>query len=245
MPVLRRIVLLLLAGFCATLFAQAPARGSGKLSLFYSTRPDAWIVVRKHQLGPDLVEISMQDADYPPQALQDQVNSLAKYAGSAPWAVRVFKFSADPKKPDMTFVRASFAINGLIDASQPIYHINPIAQAMAASPKGHEISAVDIVFEGQHAGPKTLSRYEGTGAIVEGQDDPGRIGLEYRVKILTHDPGAIHIPDDASAAPVPAPQRPASHGLPWIFWCALALVSLAAGALVYFILLRLPPKSSR
>jgi len=230
--------------FAAVLTTLASAQSSG--SLFRSERPDLTVVVRKHAIGPDLVEVTAQDAKYPPELLEEQVNRLAQELQTTPTGLRIFVHEIDPKNPSLKFLRATFSVPGLIDRTEGTLRVGAIARAFAH--KGGERSDVLMVqFAGEQPSKKTVSRFEpkdGTVAIQGTFESPTH-GVEYRVKIGTDDPNKINVPDRGpGTAPAKAPPKPVAT-VDWTLIALLVVAALAMGALVYSLLLRARPKTGQ
>ncbi len=228
--------LLLTVCFLFTLLSLGLTQGTAT-NLFTSVKPEATIRIRKHSMGADLVEITIGDSQYSPEALREQIRRLGTELHSEPRGLALSQVEFTKNDPAGAFLRANFAVDGLTDPAQGIYRIGPLARAMAGGPKGHEIHGLAIIFEGLAPTDTTLVEYgirDGSPVSVLGRYEPGPIGLEYRVALNTQDPTQIVIPDRKSAAP---PVTPASanspSSTPWLLYAAVAFFALTIGALVY------------
>ena len=223
------------------------AFGQTSGNLFTTTRPDAGIVVRKHAAGSDVVEITMQQPQYPVELLRSQVAKLGQLLGSEPTALQIgpYQVGADSR---LTFTRAFFGINGLIDRANGVLHVEPLAKAFAGAPKPNTVDVLMIQFEGEKPGENTLRVYEPkTGEVrVQGMSAANALGVEYRVQLLTQDPDKISIPDDRRTPPRQIVTAPAPKSGPdWVLYAVIVVAALAVGALVYSLLLRARPGARR
>jgi hypothetical protein len=222
-------------------------------NLFTSVKPEATIKVQKHSMGADLIEITLLDANYPPQVLRDQIRRLGADLHSDPRGVTLSLVTMSKNDPGGAFLRANFAVDGVTDPEAGVFRLGPLVRSMTGAPAGHEIHGLAIIFERLAPKPTTLEQF-GLGpnspVSVLGRYTPGPIGLEYRVALNTQDPSKIHIPDQqttvSETAPASPPEPPKT---PWMLYAAIALFALAMGALVYSLTLRSsgprPPRGSK
>lgn len=241
---------LVVALICALtqLGTLAKAQPSGR-SLFSLVRPDATVVVRKHNLGADLVQITMLDPSYPLEGLRAQCESFAKELGQSPRGLYVFKFdlgSTGETNNTNFYVRATFAVDGLTRPEVGEYKLNPIVRAMAAYPPGHPVNGLMIQFENSSPGPDTVKSFgnDMTPVAVEGRYSGPHVGLEYRVAIRTQDPSKIVIPDRTKPEEIPASTIREMEP-PYGVLAVVLATSLFVGALVYFFVLHRPPNQVR
>lgn len=225
---------MLLAGH---LLAQPPDE---KIEAALNSVPSqAVVVVRKHQMGADMVEITMLDPKYPLDLLRDQVRKVGEYAGSTSRGIQVGKTAAE--KESQQFVKAAFATDNLIDEASGRLRLEPFARAFAGAPKPHTVQAFLVSFEGQRPTEKTLKTFQSETIALSGRAIPPPFGgLEYRVALFSQDPAKIAIPDEHQPAPPPPAKaepapRESGNGLKIAL---LVIAALAAGALVYFFMSR-------
>jgi len=206
-----------------------------------SVPTQAVVTVRKHNMGADLVEITMLDAKYPLDLLRGQVEKIGKYAGAPARGVSVGRTSHP--NPKQQFTKASFATNNLIDEESGRVRLEPIAKAVAGGPGPHTIEAFIVSFEGLRPTERTLKTYGSATVVLSGRAIPPPFGgLEYRIALLGQNPDKITIPDEhkesalkpAKSAAAPPPQAE-NRTLRIVL---IAVAALAAGALVYFLLAR-------
>jgi hypothetical protein len=210
-------------------------------SLFVSSRFQAAVVVRKHPTGADLVVITILKPSYSHQLLEQQIEALGKELKSAPRGVSLADVAVDR---DSSMLKASFAVDGLIERATGTLHVQPIARALALATHQDSLEALLVQFEGETPTSNTLKEsfppeLGCRGAEVEGKFTDPSYGVEYRVKFLTHDAQLISIPD-SPADRVPA--APSGTGpqkrMDWGLFPLILVAACAMGALVYSLLLR-------
>jgi len=228
-PLLCLITLLTAAGA----FAQTTSRSS----LFTTVRPQVAISIREAKGGGDLVTISLVDPAYSGEVLSKQIGQMASYVNSAPRALRLYREDMGTSDPNGGLLKASFAIDGLIDGSTHTFHLTPVVKAMMGAPDPYRIDGMSVIFEGIAPNAQTLQRFSSDYVKLEANASP-EIGIEYRVQLLTQDPSKLDIPEgkekpEAAPPPAPAPKR-----VDWTLWITIAIAALATGALVYSLVLR-------
>lgn len=105
-----------------------------------------------------------------------------------------------------------------------------------------------VRFEGERPSENTLRLFNPNDGTVKLQAVPlsNPNGVEYRVQLLTQDPAKIHIPDDRKVTPKVADNAPKKGSqVDWVLIGSFAAAALAVGALVYSLLLRAKPGSTR
>lgn len=223
----------------------AGAQSTG--SLFTHTRPDVAIVVRHVGSGNDVVDVTMQNPDYPPDLLRKQAEAVAKEMGADPTGLQVFPYRVGSERSQQ-FVRANFGVPNLVDRQTGALRVEPFAKAFAGAPSPFDVDVLMIQFEQARPTLDTIRSYASKdgGVELEGVSMPGGFGVEYRVKLNTQDPAKIHIPDtrrtvlpDKSAVKSPAARTD------WTLYGVIAVAALAVGALVYSLLLQTRPGRTR
>lgn len=220
--------------------AQPGAPGGQARSLFLTVKPQVTVVVREHNTGADLVEMTLLDPHYPPEVLQSQIATLGALLNSKPRGLHVYRQQI---LKDLSFIKATFAVDGLVDPQKGL-RLAPIVKALAGAPGKRALRGMSIIFEGQAPNERTVRRFASPAVEVEAQADPGFGGIEYRVRLLTQDPARIDLPDGAPvpvqpAVPVPKPPR---GGVDWTLIALFGVAAIAVGALVYSLLLRARPR---
>jgi hypothetical protein len=211
--------------------------------IFLTIQPDASIVVQKHSTGADMVEISMKDPNYPLPLLESQANTICSLLGSPARGLSVTKDAVGgDSNPNLTFVKATFATDGVIGSDGSL-RIEPFLKGMAGAPQPFTIQGLSISFADMSPNSETVERFnQPDDVLAEARYTPHGVlkGLEYRIALKTQDPAKIFFPDrtPAVSTPVAIDSKPGSEGPNlWLFGL-FALVSIAAGALVYFGMLR-------
>lgn len=227
-----------LLAFCVLISAVAMGQQPERASLFDTIRPDMSIVVKKHPVGADMVEITMLQSNFPEALLQDRANALGAALGSAPRGLTVVKQQLDPNNPKLAFIKATFAVDGLTIPDQGRIRLQPLVQAFTGLPEDASVKGISIIFDGVSPSKNTVQTLATKAVDVEGRINAEPKGLEYRIHIKTSNPAEVEIPDRVEE-PKPAPTPSASRGgIPIAFWIALAVAGIAAGILVYSALLR-------
>ncbi|MEQ1934960.1 MAG: hypothetical protein ABL962_13965 [Fimbriimonadaceae bacterium] len=227
-----------------TIFGLIPwALASAQSSMFELIKPDVLIVIERHRLGADIVEITMVKDGYPKDLLEKQILRLGTLLGSAPRGLAIGSPNLQTTQT-LRFVRASFGIDGITDPKNGKLRIEPILKAFAGAPKPYTIGGINILFD-KFVPTKTTVRQFGINNVVAGEgrynQDPA--GLEYRIQLLSQDEALIKFPDRHEAENETAPSKPSSTGDNRVLLISIfAVMSLALGALVYLLLLRGAPK---
>jgi hypothetical protein len=212
-------------------------------SLFATSRPDAVLVVYKGRTGADLVQVSILDPHFPPALLRQEIARMGQELKSEPRGVDVGYTRSVPSDPDSTVLRGNFAVDGLIDRVAGTLHIRAIARGFALASGRAKLDALMIQFQHESPTASTLRSCAPpeagcSGAIIEGRAQGADVGIEYRLKYLTHDPDQIDLPDSPREVSV---KKPIAHSSkPSTDWTLVILVIVggaAAGALVYSLLL--------
>jgi hypothetical protein len=209
--------------------------------LFRTLKTDATVRVQRHSMGADLVEITLLDPAYPERALREQIAELGAELHSEPRGVAVTAVASRPNDLESTFIKASFAVDGLSNPATGTYRLEPIARALAGGPPGHEIHGILVNFFGLAPGPQTLRTFGGATAAVtvQGGYSPGPIGLEYRIALHTQNRKLIDIPDSTPSTQVLAANtQPKKSDIPWFLYAAFGFGAVGLGALVYSVTLR-------
>ena len=219
-------------------------RESATRSLFMTTRIDATVVVHKHKMGADLVEIAVLKPTYSADLLEKQVRGIAHELNEEPRGLSLYRYPLDGSDPKSDVLKASFAVDGLIDETTGVLRLEPIARGMCLATATDQLNCLMVQFERETPTSRTLQSCSPpapgcSGAAVEGQPRGPDLGVEYRVKLLSHDPNAIHLPDaGVPPARVAAAVRVARPKTDWTLYVLLLVSAVAVGALVYSLLLR-------
>jgi len=238
MSVQRFLLSLLLV--CAACLVSAQTPTTGGATLFDTVRPDVIITIKKHPLGADLVEVSMPQENYPADLLRSQIAALGKSLGVEPRGVKLEANQVATGAQNLTFLKASFGIDGLIDRANGKVALQPIVRAFAGEHGPYTIKGYEIILDGENADPRNVRKFNSPAVDVEGIHIESPPGVEYRVLLKTTEPDKIFIPS-WSGEQRPQPTQPHSNGtLDWTLYALLIVGAIAIGALVYSVLLRQP-----
>lgn len=201
-------------------------------------RPDISIVVKKHATGAELVTITLQNARYPAARLKSQIAMLGEFIKSAPRGIAIERYSIDANKPGLSFLRATFAVDGLVNMEAGTLKIAPFLKAFCGGERASRIRNFNILFDSYRPGTDTVREYsagpvQGTAFVIENPP-----ALEYRIVVDTADPSLVSFPDKVPERTQPVPPSQPAKGPPVLMWVAIGLAGLAAGFLVYSLLLR-------
>jgi hypothetical protein len=237
---------MLVFAFGASMSARAQESNSAeKQDLFTTVRPQIMVLVREHEFGADVVEVSVVEASYPPELLRKQVEALGASLNNTLRGYQDYIVQLDKDKPNLKFLKASFAVDGLVDGKEGTVNLTPIAKAFAGAPKPHTVEGISVMLEHFNASPRTLQAFDSANVSVQGRVQAELSSVEYRIHLHTQDPALISI----GAAPVAQPEKnqvntPADRGFGIWIWTLVALAGIATGALVYFAVLRRLAKPS-
>lgn len=222
--------------FGMTAFGLA-AHGQGESQPSASFKPDVSITVKKHRMGADEFEVTLLDGRYDPNRLRSQIAKLGERIGVLPRGVMVQRESLDPTKPGLDFVKARFAVDGIIRPEDSSLRVDPIVKCFM---DGQEpaVRSVQLVFVGVKPSAKNVQRLQTDAIDAEGFYSSEPAGLEYRIVIKTDDPEAFTFPDNIGERK--AERRPSSapSGISPVVLGLIALAGVSAGVLVYSLLLR-------
>ncbi len=217
-----RPISIILLGLCAF-------QGFGQSKFFGSVKPEAAIVVKKHSMGSDLVEITFQGADYPQSAINDKMTRLGQALGNEPRNVS----SAIGDQ----VVKTSFAVVGLITDQNPKVNIAALALAFGFGERpirSFSVFFVDLVPDANTPN-KWFAPHDAW--MMEGVSMSSPKGLDYRVQVNSSDPNEIYMPDKGTSTKIPG--KPGKSGGPNIFLLGGTIGgAIAIGLLVYSALLR-------
>lgn len=199
-------------------------------------RPGATIVVKQDSSGSELVNISMFDANYPTLLLQQQIANLGPEVGTAPRGVAIFTQSFGPQ-PDQKLVKAQFAINGIINRIRREVKLQALVRMFAGAPSPYTIGAVKIILDGEVPNDRTIRTFANEGVVVDGTVSSSPPAIEYLVQLKTQEPLKIEIPlNHQPVVFAPAEKPAATPPMTNLLIALIVLASVAAGALVYFLM---------
>lgn len=226
------------------LIALCSGGASAQASLFDEVKPDVIVIVREHvKTGADLVEISLVKADFPASTLRRQIDALGKELGSNPRGVVVGTQSLQTTRK-LEYLRATFAVDGLIEHDLSTLRIQPLLRALAGVKEPNTIHGINILFDGEKPTKLTVEKYHLDKVLrSEARFLPFPRGIEYRVELLSQNPSEISFPDKLDQPNEKAPQTtsvPRDNRV--ILFVLFGIAGIALGALVYFAMLRGAPR---
>lgn len=218
--------------------------GSGD-SLFSTVRPDIMVVVREHSTGAELIQVTAIPKGYPAELLREQIAAFGRELGVEPRGVML----TQPKlgtEATVSFLRAEFAVNGLVDRTAGTIKLQPLVRAFAGAPEPHTVRGMKIAFEGERPTKKMLQRFHIKDVLtLEGRASVSPPGIEYQLRLDGQDPSKIVIPEEyappANQTPVQSPSTGPSRSL---LIGLFVLGGFGVGALVYLAILRSGSRSA-
>lgn len=215
-------------------------------SLFSTVRPDLMIVVREHNTGAEIVQITSISKAYPADLLREQIAKVGLELGVDPRGVQVTQQKLGTQA-NVSFTRAEFAVNGLIDRENGLLKLQPLVKAFVGAPEPNTIRGLKIAFEGERPTKKMLQRFSIANVLaLEGRASLSPPGIEYQIRIDDQDPSKVAIPDEyqkpANQTPAQSPSTAPSRSL---IIGLFVLGGLGVGALVYLAILRSGSRSPR
>jgi hypothetical protein len=210
---------------------QAPAKNG-----FPAVRPDVIIYVKGHWTGANVVQISMVEANYPPEMLRKQVEDLCRRLDHPATGLAVTPYVLD-NNPNLKFLQATFGTSGLND-EEGNANLTPLIQAFAGVPAPHTIKGMEIFyseFDPPIKGPKSFTSPT---LRIHGRQDRNPPQVEYAVELLSQNPSELLVETKPSAGEARPLVTPTQNSSPVLLWCLILMAGVAAGALVYFLLVK-------
>ena len=200
----------------------------GQGEIFKSVRPEATIVVRKHNTGADLVEVTLLDPKYLDADLRQKIETLGSLIGSVPRGTTIFHQDSGISG---SFLKGKFAVDGLIHGGIDRFALAPIIKAFAFGEK--PVRQFSVIFDNETPDSNLLRRFKAPGDsfMFEAISTSMPTGIEYRVIVSTNDANLIHIPVKGEKV-VAAVKQSSSNIDPLVVVLVLA-GSIATGLLVY------------
>ncbi len=201
-----------------------------------SIRPKMTIVVQEQASGAELVNVTMLSAAYPRDLLLQQINRLGSELGVAPRGIQVFEQKFGDGE-GQKLIKAQFATDNLVNRATGTLNLQPLARAFTGSPAPYTIDVMKVIFDGEQPSTNTLRTYSNEGIVVDGEVFSQPPSVEYLLVLKSQDPAALTIPlSHQVAVPQPTPPAP-NQGIPMnVLIGLIVMASVAAGALVYFVL---------
>lgn len=232
---------LVFVAFVLTLLTTAQAQET-----FINVNAGLSVVVKEHPTSADMVEVTVVDPAYPKELLQQQILTLGQYINSEPRGLSVGYVQIDPEKPELRFLKANFAVDGLIDRSSQELRVEPILKAFAGAPAPYTLEGLTIIFEGEQTNRNTVRRYDSDAVqaqarVIPAMEKEKGTSIEYGVRYLTQDPAKISFPSRYTEPKSSQATSERGGQLPTYVWIAIFVAGLSAGALVYLALARRSP----
>ncbi len=203
--------------------------------------PQITIVVKEHPATPDLIEITMLDPNYPQDRLREQILKIGEMTGTGVRGLNIRQVQFDTKVPQ-GFIKANFATDHIIDRVGGTLNLGSLVEPFLGSPEPFEIRSFMITFDGEVPGAKTLRVFADRYVAVKAENIESPPAIDYRVVVFSQDPEQVNIPLEPSQAQPADDAEPVEvRRLPLPLLISLIVIAgLAAGALVYFALLKTP-----
>lgn len=199
-----------------------------------SVRPEATILVTEQPNGVEQLDITMLNTKFPKAFLEGISMELGRELGMQPWGTPWYEQRFGDGRNDK-FVKGRIMVNGITDTAIGTVNLQAVARAFAGVPKPFELGAIRLVLPGFQPTAATVRDFSSTKVAVAGDIDPSTGELAYLIVYKDQDPKSIAIPVRHEAkVPAPeivrtnAPVSPLLYGL-------IAVASVAAGCLVYFL----------
>ncbi|MBL8060070.1 MAG: hypothetical protein JNK63_05055 [Chthonomonas sp.] len=203
-------------------------------------RPDASVVI-KQDSGSELVNISMLDPNYPVSLLQQQIGNLGSEVGVPARGIMVFAQQYGESE-SQRIVKAQFAVNGLMNRVRGEVNLQAVVRMFAGAPSPYTVNVVQVILDGETPQERTLRTYSNEGVVVSGTSNSNPNTIEYLIQLKTQDKTKIEIPLSHIPEEKPAEKPKPEPGLNTNLLIALiVLASIAAGALVYFLMVGRSP----
>ncbi len=224
-------------GVVASLAIAGTAAFSQTADLFKTVRPQLLVSIHRDPNGSraDLIEVRTIHPQYPPEQLRAQIMELGRLMGSEPRGLMVARTSISS---NMSTIKATCAVDNIIDRESAKLHLEEIAKAFAGYPEPHAVTGISVQFVGEAPKSETLLEFgsETDSVQVQGMYDSAFGGVEYRIKLNVQDPKLIQIPEGNEQKPSAIPSTEARKGTDWTTWALIAIAAIAVGALVYSLL---------
>lgn len=202
----------------------------GQTKFFSSVTPQASVVVKQHPMGADLVEVTVLGAQYPQAALQEHISALGKELGADPRGVSI-AVAGD------SFVKATFAVPGIIQNKEPKFNIPAIARAFAFG--NSPLTQLSVMFMDMVPDSKTPAFWfaPNDAWMMEGVGMKSPLSIEYRVKVNTKNPAEVVLP--GPGAEKKNKETQAEQKKPdFVLIGAIVVAAISIGVLVYSAVIR-------
>lgn len=199
----------------------------GQSNFYKTAKLEASIVVKKHTMGAELVEITVLGANYPQDALAEKLATLGQELKTSPWGIQ---YSSEAGQ----FIKVGFACKGLITADVPKFNIAALARSMAFGQR--PIKCFSVFFEGYKPDAATPGGWIQKTWKFDSLFTSNPFGIEYRIQVDTDNPADIFIGGNPKKETTP-PAEPKNQSTFFVFG-GIIIGAIAIGLLVYSALLR-------
>jgi hypothetical protein len=228
--VIRHFATFLLVFFACVTFAQENGRETTPEDLFMGVRSQVVVRVLEHEMGADMFEVTMVEADYPASVLAGQVESFGQMLGNSLRGFETYSKQIDKNQ----FLSATFAVDGFMDSRTGEVNLQPLVRAFAGADAPHTVKGMTVILDSFRPTADTLQTFSSEAVKVQGKIGDEGTGIEYRVQLLSQNPEEIVI--DPTQKPVQKPvEAPVEPDRPTWIWGLVGLGGVAAGVLVYFL----------
>lgn len=160
------------------------------------SRPGATFVIREHQTGANMLEITLLEPSYPPDLLKRQIQKMTEIVNSYPRGLEMYYHQLSPDQPKLRFLKAVFAMDGLIRVDKQTFRLEPILKAFAGTPDPFTLHSISVHFVGKKTGPKTLRAFSSKAVDVKGNVHTEPQGVEYFIEYHSQHPDEIKVPEE-------------------------------------------------
>lgn len=210
-------------GLCA-------AFGVAQTKFFSSVTPQATLVVKQHPMGADLVEVTVLGSKYPQAALQAHIESLGKELGMSPRGISIAVVGD-------SFVKATFAVPGLIQNKEPKFNLPAVARAFAFGDA--PLTQLSVMFMDMVPDAKTPAYWFAPkdAWMMEGVGTKSPLAIEYRLKVNTKNPAEVVLPGPATEKKNKETQE-AQKKPDFVLMGGFLVAAISIGVLVYSAFIR-------
>lgn len=198
--------------------------------LFMEVRSQVVVRVLEHEMGADMFEVTMVEADYPPEVLAGQVEALGAMLSNSLRGFEAYSKQIETNQ----FLSATFAVDGFMDSRTGEVNLQPLVRAFAGANAPHTVKGMTVILDSFRPTEATLQTFSNEAVRIQGKIGDEGTGIEYRVQLLSQNPEEIVI--DPAQVPAEKPvDAPVEPDRPTWIWAVVGLGGIAAGVLVYFL----------
>lgn len=225
------------------LFVYSPGTSVARQVDPNSQPAEVTVTVYEHRMTTDIVEVTALAREYPKGLMLQQAKRLCELLGSPMQGFQYMDANYGDRS-NLQFIKCRFGTQGLIDGKNHQTWLEPIVRAFAGAPEPNTVHNLYVMFQGQAPTDKTLRRYVTENVVVSGQGSANPPYIDYRVSLLVQDPEKLTIPREFVATTRETTERMQPKGMSAWVWVLITLAAVAAGALVYSLVLRFGARSS-